>query len=479
MPHLEPDLSLELSEAQMRRMIELATDRIVSHIESLPQQPAADTEGAIDLALSLIEPIPELGNDYEELLSLLFDKLIPKTYNTAGPGYLAYIPGGGLFHSAVAELIAKSVNRYVGVLAAAPGLAQLEANVIRWFCQIVGYPEQARGFLTGGGSLANLSGLVTARINRLPEDFLQGRIYVSEQIHHSVFKAARLAGFPAANVRQIACDDELRLSLPDLRREIDQDRALGKVPFLVVASAGTTNTGAVDDLDALADLCGEEKLWLHVDAAYGGFFMLTEKGRLAMRGLSRADSMSLDPHKGFFVPYGTGGLLVRDGQALRNTHSISADYMPPLQDDDRLVDFCEISPELSRGFRGLAVWLPLKLHGIGPFRNNLEEKLALAEWAHDRLRRLAEIEIIAPPQLSVVAFRYNPGQLEASQLNRLNQEFLAAINRRGRVYLTPTWLDGRFVIRICVLSFRTHIDRMEACMEDIAEALREVKVSAG
>jgi len=461
---------LELPSEVMRSMVDQAMDRIVKHIESLPGQPVSDVSGGEALARSLVEAMPEQGTPFADLLDLLFERLIPKTFNTASPGYIAYIPGGGLFHAAVADLIADAVNRYTGVWMAAPALAQLEANVLRWFADIIGYPPQARGILTTGGSMANSTALVTARRSRLPENFLSGAIYLSDQVHHSVIKAALLAGFPERNLRLIPVSPDFRIRTDLLHEKIVADRRDGLTPFLIVASAGTTNTGAVDDLEGLADLAAVEKLWLHVDAAYGGFFMLTERGRKAMRGLDRADSVTLDPHKALFLPYGTGSLLVRDGETLRRSHTVHAEYLPPMQEDPDLVDFCLYSPELSRSFRGLRVWLPFKLHGVGPFRRILDEKLDLAEWAAAELRKIPGMEIVANPQLSLVAFRLARKGLSEHKVNDLNERLLEKVNARQRVFLTATSLAGRFVLRICVLSFRTHLDRMQAALEDIRSA---------
>jgi aromatic-L-amino-acid decarboxylase len=466
------DRSLELSRDELRALIDAAARRVLDYVESLPRQPSADTDGGAELARSLVEPLPERGRPYEELLDLVFQKVVRKGFGTAGPGYLAYIPGGGLVHSAVADFIADAVNRYVGVFAAAPGLAQIEANVVRWFCDIVGYPATAGGILTSGGSLANFSALVTARRELLPDDFLSGVLYASDQVHHSVAKAAMLAGFPEGNVRLVPSDAAFRVRLDALASAVSEDRAGGRRPFLVVGSAGTTNTGAVDDLDGLADLCAREGLWLHVDAAYGGFFLLTAEGRRRLAGIERADSVVLDPHKSLFLPYGTGSLLVRDADALRRAHALSADYMPPMQGDPDLVDFNLVSPELSREWRGLRVWLPIAMHGIGPFRRNLEEKLELTRWATEELRTIPGIEILAEPQLSIVAFRLARPELDAEAENAFNRSFLAAVNDRKRVYLTGTMLGGRFALRICVLSFRTHLDRMRECLEDVAAAAR-------
>jgi aromatic-L-amino-acid decarboxylase len=244
---------------------------------------------------------------------------------------------------------------------------------------------------------------------------------------------------------------------------------------LVVGIACTTNTGAVDDLEGLARVSARERLWLHADAAYGGFFLLTERGRRVMQGIERADSITLDPHKALFLPYGTGSLLVRDAGKLRVAHALTADYLPAMQDAQDLVDFCQISPELTRPPRGLRVWLPLKLHGVRVFRRALEEKLDLAEWAAQRLHALEpQVEIVAEPQLSTVAFRLRRPGLGAEELNRLNRAFLERINARQRVYLTGTTLGDLFALRICVVSFRTHQDRMRRCLEDIQAALREL-----
>jgi aromatic-L-amino-acid decarboxylase len=471
---MKEDRSLELQGGELKALIDAATARILAYLESLPAQPSADNRDPAGLARSLREPLPETGESYERLLDLLFDRVIPRGFNTAGPGYLAYIPGGGLPHSAVADLVADATNRYVGVFAAAPGLAQIETNVVRWFCEIVGYPVGSGGILTTGGSLSNFSALLAARRDRLPENFLDGTIYVSDQTHHSIQKAAMLAGFPEANVREIESDGDYRIRTDVLEERIAQDRAAGRSPFFLVGNAGTTNTGAVDDLEALAGIASRERLWLHADAAYGGFFALTERGRRRFAGLSRADSIVLDPHKGLFLPYGTGCLLVRNPETLKRAHALSAEYLPPMQEDADLTDFNLMSPELSRDWRGLRVWLPLRMHGVGPFRTNLDEKLDLAEWAAAELERIPGIEILAPPQLSILAFRYGRPGWSEQRTNEKNRELLERTNGRRRVYLTATTLRGRFAIRICVLSFRTHRDRMEEGLEDIRAAISEL-----
>jgi len=456
----------------MHQLVNDAMRRIVAHIESLPSQPASNVDGAAEIARTLIEPLPQAGTPYDQILDFLFDDAIPRSFNAAGPGYLAYIPGGGIFHAAVADLIADAVNRYVGVFAPAPLLVQLEANVVRWFCEIVGFGAGSGGLLTSGGSLANLTAIIAARRTILGDDVSRATLYCGDQTHHAFQKAAVLAGFPAANIREIPSDAMFRVRVDRMAERITRDRADGFNPFMLCGSAGTTATGAVDDLAALGQLARSESLWFHADGAYGAFFMLTARGRQAMRGIDQADSIILDPHKTLFLPFGTGALVVRDASVLRRAYSFHAEILPQFQEGAELIDFCEISPELSRDFRGLRVWLPLKLFGIEPFRQQLEEKLDLASWATAELHKIEGIEVIAEPQLSIVGFRFvKPG----ADPDALNRNLMARINARQRVMLTGAVVDGKFVIRICVVSHRTHRDRMEMCLEDIRAAVESLR----
>jgi aromatic-L-amino-acid decarboxylase len=471
---LNSERALDLSAEQMQAMVDTAMARIRAFIRTLPEQPV-DGSGDADPAFlrSLHEPVPEAPAPLDGLLDQIFDELAPLALNPASPGFLGYVPGGGILHAGVADLISNTLNRYVGVVGVAPGLNQLEANVVRWFCDILGYPADARGFLTTGGSLANWSGLVTARHARLGEDFLGGVIYASDQVHHCVEKAARLAGFPAGNVRLLPSDAGYRLSADVVREAVAADRERGLTPAILVASAGTTNTGAVDPLPELAALAKRENLWFHVDAAYGGFFRMTARGREILRGLELADSIVVDPHKTLFLPYGTGALLVRDGAALSAAHTSGADYMPLMQDDDDFMDFCELSPELTRPFRGLRVWLPFKLHGAGVFRDYLDEKLDLARWIAARIAGLNELDILAPPELSIMAFAVKDRGQSLEERNSETRALMQRINARQRVYLTGTLLRGVYVIRIAVVVFRAHQERMDMLLEDLESALRE------
>jgi aromatic-L-amino-acid/L-tryptophan decarboxylase len=461
---------LEPSADEMRAMGESALAFLVRFIETLPDQPASEMEGALEMARGLREPLPEGPADFEDLLRVV-EKGAAKGFNTTGPGYVPYVPGGGLYAAALADFLATGVNRFVNVWNASPPFAQIEATVIRWFCDLFGYPAEAQGILTSGGSMSIFSGIVAARYARLGEEFLSGTMYFSQQTHASVAKAAALAGFPLRSFRLVPATPELRLDLDALRDMLKRDAAEGLQPFLVVASAGTTNTGAVDPIADVADVAREHGLWLHVDGAYGGPFQLTERGRRLFGGIEEADSITLDPHKAMFLPYGTGSLLVREGRLLREAHYVGADYLQDLAKEDEIPNFADYSPELSRDFRGLRVWLPLKLHGARAFRDALDEKLDLARYLYEELRATPGFELPWEPELSVVAFRYRPERGDPEEFNR---QLLERINASKRVFLSSTLIDGRFVIRACIVSFRTHRDRIEEAAEIIRKAAADL-----
>jgi aromatic-L-amino-acid decarboxylase len=462
-----PASSFDLDPTARREIAEAAVDYVLRFIDDRESAPASDLDGAYELARALRRSPPEEGRPFEDLLSEISDGA-NKAYDTAGPGYLAYIPGGGLFASAIGDLIACVTNRFVNIAAPAPVFAQLEATVTRWLCDVFELPEASQGVLTSGGSMANFSAIVTARTAKLGETLAGGRIYASEHVHHSIAKSAMIAGLPHDALRNVPCSSDLRMDVDALAGMLDEDRREGHTPFLVVGSAGTVNTGAVDDLDRLAEVAATNDLWFHVDGAYGGFFHLTAEGRETLRGVTRADSITLDPHKGLFLPYGTGGLLVRDGALLKTAHNVEAHYLPAVSADPELPDFADYSPELSRDFRGLRVWLPLHLHGVSAFRAALEEKLELARLIYKRLIDVPALEVPWEPQLSIVAFRPRDAG------NEVAQRMLDKINASRRVFLSATNIDGEMYLRVCVLSHRTHRQRAEEAADIIAHAATDL-----
>ena len=452
----------------LERWLEQVSRFVMNHLAAIPDQPAQGLIGAEGRAIAdeVSRPISEEpALDMEAALQVL-ERAASASLNTPGPGYLAYVPGGGLPASAMAELLAATVNRFTGLSQAAPALARLEGDVLRWLAGEVGFGPDARGILTSGGSMANFGGVVTARTAKLGDsgDFREATVLVSAQVHHSVEKAARLAGIPPRNVHSVAVDGHLRMDMDALREAVERHR-----PFLIVASAGTTNTGAIDPLHAIADLCAEAGIWMHVDGAYGGTWYLCERGRQRLSGMERADSLSLDPHKGLFLPYGTGCLLVKRGEALADAHAGSAHYLQDFE-DAAVPSPSDYGPELSRPFRGLRLWLPLMLHGARAFREALDEKLTLSERTYDAF--LAQgLDVVVPPQLTTIAFRLprDPGE-GLADWNARNEAYMGRINARGRVYLSSTDLDGVFTLRVCIVSFRTHGDHITWLIEDVREA---------
>ncbi|HSS08735.1 MAG TPA: aminotransferase class V-fold PLP-dependent enzyme, partial [Acidimicrobiales bacterium] len=447
---MTPRYPLEPDAAGMDELGRAVVTRAIAFVEALPDRPASPMGAApaagTELIREMLAPPPERPGQLVDLLARV-DRAAAHAVETAGPGYLAYIPGGGVFASAVAEFYAEVTNRMVGLARLAPGLAALERSVVGWLGDVSGMPSlESGGLLLSGGSMANFTAVVAARHARLGENdqISDGTLYVSSHAHHSLLKAARLAGLPAANVRTVPCTTDLRMNADAAHDMIVADRASGRRPFLLVGSAGTTSTGTIDPLPELAGLAKAHELWFHVDGAYGGLFRLTDRGRARLQGTEQADSVTLDPHKSLFLPYGTGALVVRDANSLRAAHTVVSQYLQDARTDDALTDFADLGLELSREFRGLRVWLPLHLYGVAVFRAALDEKLDLARLAYDRLAAEPRLEVPWEPDLTVVAFRCrpsDPGLTAAADADRASHELLDRINATGRVVLSSTVVD--------------------------------------
>jgi aromatic-L-amino-acid decarboxylase len=455
----------------MTAMAAAAAELVADFVEGLPAAPAmnVDVDGADALVGSLLAAPTEEPGELGELLAV-FRNAAALAIETAGPSYLAYVGGGGLYTSALAEFVARGVNRFTGLAAFAPALVAMEESTLRWLGREFGLPAGSGGLLTTGGSMATLVALVAARTDRLGDGngIGRGTVYVTAHTHQSLAKAARIAGLRTDQVRVVPTTDDLRMD-PDAAEDLlAADRAAGRVPFLLVGTAGTTNTGTVDPLGPLADVARDQQLWFHVDGAYGGFFRLTERGRARLAGIERADSLVLDPHKGLFLPHGTGVVLVREPATLRRAFAAGGDYLQDVADGDALPDYADMGPELTRDFRGLRLWLPLHLHGVGAFRATLDEKLDLARLAYDDLIADPRLELPWQPDLSTVTFRLAAGDEPGA--DQRNQDLLARINATRRVHLSSTQIEGRHTLRLCIISHRTHQDRVEEALHIIHTA---------
>ena len=405
------------------------------------------------------------------LLKLIETHVDTAGLNPASGGHMGYIPGGGLYPGALGDYLAAVTNRFSGLFFTGPGAVRLENGLIDWIKELLGCPLDAAGTLTSGGSAANLAGIVAARDTLSSKDFVRAVVYVTDQSHESVFRALRVAGMREAPVRRVAVDEYVRMDPASLVRQIEQDRAAGLQPWLLVASAGTTNTGVVDPLEALADVAAEHKLWYHIDAAYGGFFMLCDHGREVLRGIGRGDSIVLDPHKGLFLSYGCGCIIVRDGRKLYDAHHGAAEYLKDFDSTAAQRSPSDYSIELSRHFRGLRLWLPLKLFGLKPFRAALEEKLWLARWFHERIAQVDGFECLGYPELSVATYRFIPRH---GSPNDFNRRLIKAIQQDGSVFLSSTTVDGEVYLRMCALCFRTHLDYVRRAFDLVVKKTQEL-----
>ncbi len=395
--------------------------------------------------------------------------------NPASGGHLAYIPGGGLYTSALGDFLAAVTNNYAGIRFTGPGAVEMENQLLDWMAELVGYPGTAAGNLASGGSIANLIAVVTARDAHglKGADVASAVVYVSEQTHHCVDKALRVAGLGECVRRRVPLDDRYRMRPDALEAAVLDDRSQGLIPWMVVASAGSTDVGAIDPLEAIGHVARDQGLWYHVDAAYGGFFALVEECRPKLAGMADSDSVVLDPHKGLFLPYGTGAVLVRDRRALYRAHRAGAAYLQDVPDEEvaDMGDPADLSPELSKHFRGPRLWLPLVLHGVAPFRAALEEKLLLARHFHRKVAALG-FETGPRPELSVSTYRWVP---ETGDPDAFNRALLEHVHRDGRVFLSSTTLDGVFVLRMAALAFRTHLETIELALEVLREGVEALR----
>jgi aromatic-L-amino-acid decarboxylase len=395
------------------------------------------------------------GESFDDALATLFDDVIPFTSRSGHPRFFAYVPFAGTWPGALGDFVASACNVYAGSWQEGAGPTQLELEVLDWFKDWVGYPDGAAGSLLTGGSAANLTAIACARealVGAMRDDLV---IYASDQAHSSVGRAARILGFRPDQVRVLPVDDRLRLEPETLAAAIAADEAAGRLPFLAVANAGATSTGAVDPIDELAAVCRERNVWLHADAAYGGFAVLTERGRAQLGALALSDSIALDPHKWLYQPYECGCLLVRDGGALRHAFQIKSDYLRDAQADDGVVNFSDYGLQLSRTSRAFKVWMSLRTFGVDAFREAIDRSLDLAELAHSRIDASEALELVAPPSLGILCFRRRDAGDE------LTDGLVAALEQSGIGLISSTRVHGRSVLRMCILNHTTRADDVE------------------
>jgi aromatic-L-amino-acid decarboxylase len=499
----------------MRRMGHRVVDLLVDRITGLDASPVWRGGDRERLRVEVGETPPDTPADFDALVAHLVDHVMPFAGAVDHPRFFAFIPSCPTWPGLLGDFLARGHSLFQGTWLESAGPSTLELLVLGWFKQWIGYPPSAAGLLTSGGSAANLDAVVCARSALLGADD-DGVIYLSTEAHSSMERAAHIVGFRPGRVRKVPTDDAYRMRTDALQEAIAEDRAAGRRPFLIVANGGATSTGAVDPLPELAALAHEQAMWLHVDAAYGGFAVLTERGRRLLDGMGEADSVTLDPHKWLYQPFEAGCLLVREGHQLPDAFHIMPDY---LQDaalraggdeeagpDAHEVNFGDRGLQLTRDTRAIKIWLSLRTFGLDAFRQGIDRAMDLADAAEQRIRASATLELLTPATLGVVCFRRRAeraasnsssnsssssssnskagegvfarnvqpragarsGTPSEAQLERWNAGLVARLSESGVGMISSTRLDGRYALRLCVLNHRSgreDVERVLAFLE--------------
>ncbi|MDH7445318.1 pyridoxal phosphate-dependent decarboxylase family protein [Aquimarina sp. 2201CG14-23] len=455
---------LELSKEDMKQYGYTIIDHIVAHFETQDTKKPVAIATREEMDSLLTESIPNQPTPANEVLEFVMEQVIPQSTIVSHPKSYSFVPGPSNYISAMADTIATGFNIFSGGWAASPGAAELEILTMNWLLDIFGFGTKlGGGIFTSGGSMANLTALVTARRIKCGDDFSKAVIYLSDQAHSSNIKAIKVIGFKKSQIRIIPTDLEFKISLNKLKNAIAKDRLQGLEPFCMIASAGTTNTGTVDPLDEIAKICKDENLWFHIDGAYGGAAILANNGKEILKGIEKADSLTVDPHKWFFQPYEMGCLLVKNHNWLSGTFSEKPEYLRDVEGNESEINFYDHGIQLTRRFRALKFYMSLKTFGLDSFKKAIQYNIELAEQTEDILRKSPKWEIISPATLAVINYRYHPidQKLSEKEIDIINQKISEKIINSGEALLVTTVLLGQVVLRMCLINPRTTIQHIK------------------
>lgn len=467
------DSDLHVDTETMRRLGYAVIDRMVDWQSALPERPVWNGAERSEMERVVAADPPRLGvgaDGFDSLLDHLLHDIIPRGARTDHPRFMAFVPGSANWVSVLGDLIATGTNVFQGTWLASAGVSQLEMRVIEWFRDWLDLPRETGGLLVSGGSAANLTALACARQLRYSGHSDTARIYASRETHSSIARAARILGFRDTQLRLITTDAEQRIDMAALARAVAEDRESGFDPFLVVANAGTTSTGSVDPIRELASFCRGNSMWLHVDAAYGGFAALTERGRLLFDGIGEADSVTLDPHKWLYQPFEAGCLLVRDAKLLRTAFHVMADYLKDTAIDDvqdAPVNFAEHGVQLTRYARTIKLWLSINYFGVEAFRDTIDRTMDLAAAAESMIRDIPAFEVVTPARLGIVCFRRRVNG-DAATVERVNEKLVRGLMASGVGMISSTRVHGLYALRVCILTHRTQLEDVRSVIDWLA-----------
>ncbi|MEE2980110.1 MAG: pyridoxal-dependent decarboxylase [Pseudomonadota bacterium] len=467
-------MTVELTPEEMRALGYRVVDTIVDHLATLKDKPATGQSDWDSLEAALAGPPPEHGAPPDQVMDLLERELLPHVMYTNHPRFFAFVPGPSNFAGVMADALASGLNVIACDWLEATAATVIEHATVDWIRQFSGFPESAGGLFTSGGSVANLTALAVARRVKLDGDMTKAVTYCSDQTHGSNQMALRVLGFRDEQLRKVATDDHLRMDVAVLTAAIASDRAAGLRPFCVIANAGTPNTGAADPLDAIADLCTAEDLWFHIDGAYGAPAVLTERGASALKGLGRAHSLAIDPHKWLFQPFEIGCVLVREAHWMPATFSLEQEYMQDATVAGREINYADYGIQLTRSFRALKLWMTIKVHGMAAIRAGIDHGLDLAEHAERLLTDHPDFDVVTPASLAVVSFAYR-----CDDPARVHGAMIEALVEDGHAMVTSTLLGDRSVLRLCTINPRTAFADIDSTLTLLAELSAQAATSNG
>ena len=452
---------LELTKEEMRILGYKAIDELVEHFDTQNSKLPVAEGSREDMDKLFLEDAPEEPTDAMSVLNFVVDKVMTNSNIVSHPKSYSFVPGPSNYVSTIADTLATGFNVFSGGWVASPAAAELEIVTINWLLKLFGFPsKRGGGIFTSGGSMANLTAIVTARRIKCGEDFSKAVLYLSDQAHSSNIKAITILGFRRDQIRIIPTDLEFKMSLNKLQNAIAKDRLQGLQPFCIVASSGTTNTGTVDPLLELSKICKKEKLWFHIDGAYGGAAILAKNGKQLLKGIDKADSLTVDPHKWFYQPYEMGCLLVRNSKWLKHTFTEKPEYLKDVEGNDSEINFYDHGVQLTRRFRALKLYMSVKTFGLKAFRKAIDYNLKLAEQTEAILRKSSKWEVVSPATLAVINFRYNSIKLNLNEeeLDELNQKISEKIMASREALLVTTILQNQIVLRMCLINPRTTLE---------------------